>query len=118
MRWKRHFRQLLIGAAIISLTAAPVGAQTFSSGSTGADGAFSPTANTTLTPPANGVFNFTTVNIPAGVTVTIQKNAANTPATMLATEPPRKLPSSPRHSPRSLPASARIRERPEVLPSR
>ncbi|MFO0649188.1 MAG: hypothetical protein U0326_23300 [Polyangiales bacterium] len=34
--------------------------------STGAEGAFNPTTNTTLTP---GVHNFTTINIPAGVTV-------------------------------------------------
>jgi hypothetical protein len=60
-------------------------AQTFNSGSTGADGAFSPTANTTLTLPPNGVFNYTTVNIPAGVTVKFTRNAANTPVTILAT---------------------------------
>lgn len=65
--------------------ASPGLAQTFSSGSTGADGAFAPTANTTLTLPPNGVFNFTTVNVPSGVTVTFAKNAANTPVTMLAT---------------------------------
>lgn len=62
-----------------------VSAQTFSSGSTGADGAFAPAATTTITLPPNGVFNFTTVNIPSGVTVTFAKNAANTPVTMLAT---------------------------------
>ncbi|MGH7207334.1 MAG: hypothetical protein ACREI2_14125 [Nitrospiraceae bacterium] len=65
--------------------AGTVSGQTFSSGSTGADGAFAPTATTTLTLPPNGVFNFTTVNIPSGVTVTFAKNAANTPVTMLAT---------------------------------
>ncbi|MFQ5656701.1 MAG: hypothetical protein ACE5G5_04115 [Candidatus Methylomirabilales bacterium] len=81
---KRYFSGLLIGAAFVCLTAAPVAAQTFSSGSTGADGAFSPTANTTLALPPSGVFNFTTVNIPAGVTVTFQKNATNTPVTILA----------------------------------
>ncbi len=59
--------------------------QTFSSGSTGADGPLNPTANTTLTLPPNGVFNFTTVNIPAGVTVTFTRNAANTPVILLAT---------------------------------
>lgn len=57
----------------------------FVSGSTGADGPFNPTANTTLTLPASGVFNFTTVNIPSGVTVTFTKNAANTPVVILAT---------------------------------
>jgi hypothetical protein len=33
--------------------------------------------------PANGVLNYTTVNIPAGVTVTFAKNATNTPVVML-----------------------------------
>lgn len=60
-------------------------AATFNSGSTGADGAFAPAADTVLTLPPNGVFNFTTVNIPAGVTVTFNRNAANTPVTFLAT---------------------------------
>ena len=64
---------------------APGSGQSFSSGSTGADGAFNPTSNTTLTLPATGVFNFTTITIPAGVTVTFTKNAANTPVVLLAT---------------------------------
>ena len=57
----------------------------FSSGSTGADGAFSPTANTTLQIPPSGVFHFTTVNIPQNVEVRFIKNARNTPVTILAT---------------------------------
>ena len=57
---------------------------TFISGSTGFDGAFSPTVNTQLTLPASGVFNFTSVNIPVGVTVTFKKNALNTPVFLLA----------------------------------
>lgn len=56
----------------------------FNSGSTGADGPFTPTANTVLNVPTSGVFNFTTVNIPAGVTVTFARNAANTPVWILA----------------------------------
>lgn len=56
----------------------------FNSGSTGADGAFNPTANTELQLPIDGVFNFTTVNIPSGVTVTFKKNANNTPIYILA----------------------------------
>lgn len=56
----------------------------FNSGSTGADGAFNPTANTELVLPLDGVFNFTTVNIPSGVTVTFKKNANNTPVYILA----------------------------------
>lgn len=57
---------------------------TFVSGSTGADGALNPTANTELQLPPDGIFNFTTVNIPSGVTVTFKKNAANTPVYILA----------------------------------
>lgn len=76
-------------ALVAMLTASICGtgsalAQTFNSGSTGADGAFNPTTSTTLTLPPDGVFNFTTINIPAGVTVTFTRNAANTPVTMLA----------------------------------
>ena len=57
----------------------------FVSGSTGADGAFNPTANIEVALPANGILNYTTVNIPSTVTVTFKKNAANTPVYMLAT---------------------------------
>lgn len=60
-------------------------AYAFTSGSTGADGPFNPTANTVVTLPPNGVLNYTTINIPSGVTVTFLKNAANTPVYMLAT---------------------------------
>jgi len=59
--------------------------QTFSSGSTGALNDLSPTANTVVTLPPDGVLNYTTITIPAGVTVTFQRNAANTPVTLLAT---------------------------------
>lgn len=57
----------------------------FVSGSTGADGNFSPTADVVLQVPPSGIFNFTDVNIPSGVTVTFAKNAANSPVVMLAT---------------------------------
>lgn len=70
--------------------ASPVWAQTFSSGSTGADGAFNPTCAPTpctvpAALPASGIFNYTTVTIPSGVTVAYTLNAANTPVTILAT---------------------------------
>lgn len=84
-RTVRASRILGLGVAMVLAWEVPVTAQTFSSGSTGADGAFAPTANITLTIPPDGVFNFTTVTIPAGVTVTFQRNAANTPVTILAT---------------------------------
>ena len=46
----------------------PALAQTFNSGSTSADGAFTPTTSVTLTLPPTGIFNFTSVTIPSGVT--------------------------------------------------
>jgi hypothetical protein len=73
-----------VAGIIISLIASSA-AYGFSSGSTGADGAFSPTANVSLQVPSSGVFNFTTVTIPSGVTVTFVGNASNTPVYMLAT---------------------------------
>jgi hypothetical protein len=58
---------------------------TFISGSTGADGAFSPTTSQTIQVPESGMFNFTTISIPTGVTITYTRNSKNTPVTILAT---------------------------------
>lgn len=71
---------LLTGLAMTPAYAAP-----FVSGSTGADGAFAPTANTTVQLPPSGVLHYTTVNIPSGVTVKFAKNSANTAVVMLTT---------------------------------
>lgn len=76
------FRGLLFLSAI-ALSATSVSAQ-FSSGSTGADGAFNPTVNVTVTLPPSGVLNYTTVNIPQSVQVRFTRNALNTPVTILA----------------------------------
>ena len=57
----------------------------FSSGSTGADGAFAPTTSQTIQVPESGVFNYTTINIPTGVTITYTRNSKNSPVTILAT---------------------------------
>ena len=73
-----------LGGALAATTG-PAHAQTFNSSSTGADGAFNPTTNTTLALPATGLFNFTTVTIPSGITVRFTRNAANTAVTFLAT---------------------------------
>ena len=77
------FRKTLITGALLgaALAAGPVLA--FDSGSTGADGAFTPQVDTVLPLPPDGVFNFTSVNIPAGVTVTFGKNTLNTPVVWL-----------------------------------
>ena len=55
------------------------GAQPFSSGSTSVDGAYSPTQSGLFDPVALGlnpagdnIFNFTTINIPAGVSITMR----------------------------------------------
>ena len=73
------FVGLMLGSIV------PSEAQTFSSGSTGADGAFSPVSNTVLQVPASGVFNYTTINIPSNVIVTFTNSFPNVPVTMLAT---------------------------------
>jgi hypothetical protein len=67
---------------------------TFNSGSTGANGAFSPTSlptactrsSSTITCdlPPNGIFNFTTFDLPRGNTLRFNRNARNTPAIILA----------------------------------
>jgi hypothetical protein len=73
---------------IVCLTGAVWGTGTsalaFTSGSTGALGAFAPVSNTTVVLPPDGILNYTTVTIPSGVTVTFQPNSANTPVTLLA----------------------------------
>ncbi|HTD86160.1 MAG TPA: hypothetical protein VK850_06250 [Candidatus Binatia bacterium] len=59
-------------------------AQPFDAGSTGADGALIVTSNRTLNLPPDGVFNFTTINVAAGTTLTFNRNALNTPLYLLA----------------------------------
>lgn len=68
-------------ASLLMLSCGAVAA--FDSGSTGADGALAPTAPITIPLPASGVLNYTSINIPAGVTVKFSPNARNTPVTLL-----------------------------------
>lgn len=78
---------LALVALVVSLlvTATAASAQNnFNSGSTGADGAFAPATSQTIVVPDSGVFNFTTVNIPTGVTITFNRAANNKPLTILA----------------------------------
>ncbi|MCS6316668.1 MAG: hypothetical protein H8K05_02570 [Nitrospira sp.] len=70
------FGALMIGPDISALA--------FTSGSTGALGAFAPVSNTTVILPPDGILNYTTITIPSGVTVTFQPNSANTPVILLA----------------------------------
>ncbi|MEW6584401.1 MAG: hypothetical protein AB1442_02190 [Nitrospirota bacterium] len=74
---------VLMAVALISLIRPSVWA--FTSGSTGIDGPLNPTTDTEVQLPADGKLNYTTVNIPAGVTVTFERNADNTPVYILAT---------------------------------
>lgn len=80
-----RFRNVALAFTCLLGLSGSVIAAPFSSGSTGADGAFAPTQNTVLVLPPSGVFNFTTVSIPTGVTVSFKSNAANTPVMILAT---------------------------------
>lgn len=88
---RKAFRAWLILASfLLSFAATPSAAQTFSSGSTGEDGPFNPTCapppcTVTVGLPESGVFNFTTINVPTGVTVRFTRSSTNTPATLLAT---------------------------------
>lgn len=78
-------KRFVIALTVFLLSCVSGSALAFDSGSTGADGAFTPTASIEITLPADGKLNYSTVNVPAGVTVTFKKNTANTPVYMLAT---------------------------------
>ena len=75
----------MVSVALSFFCAATLQAQnSFSSGSTGADGAFTPATTQSIAVPDSGVFNFTTVNIPSGVTITFTRSASNKSLTILA----------------------------------
>lgn len=82
---KHKFTLVQTALLLTGLAAVPAFAAPFNSGSTGADGAFAPTTNITVQLPPSGVLHYTTVNIPAGVTVKFAKNSANTAVLMLTT---------------------------------
>lgn len=76
----------IIFACVLTLTAH---AQTFSSGSTGADGALDlatmdcPNSVCKVQLPESGVLNYTTLNVPAGKSLGFKSNSKNTPVTIL-----------------------------------
>lgn len=80
----KTFVNKALAIALLSFALGSSTAHAFDSGSTGADGAFSPQVDTTLQLPPDGIFNFTTVNIPSGVTLRFARNTTNTPVTILA----------------------------------
>ena len=74
--------------ALSFFLAVPVGAQTFSSGSTGTDGVLDLAAvsctDCVVQLPPSGVLNYTTVNVPGGKTLRFKPNLSNTPVMLLA----------------------------------
>jgi hypothetical protein len=77
--------------ACISFLSVTTAAQTFSSGSTGADGALDLTTlscNTCeIQLPASGILNYTTVSVPVGRILKFKQNLHNTPVFLLAQGP-------------------------------
>ena len=65
-----------LAGAIAGFLLAPV-AWAFTSGSTGADGALTPSVDTEVVLPPGGVLNYTTVNIPEGITVRFKSDQIN-----------------------------------------
>src|ERR1700740_504727 len=83
-------KRLISLTALLVATSPGIYSQAFSSGSTGADGALD---LSTMTCPSNvckiqmpdsGIFNFTTVSVPAGKILAFKPNARNTPVILLA----------------------------------
>lgn len=75
----------LIMILILLMLPCVIDAQTFNSGSTGADGALDLTSgDREVQLPESGILNYTTVNIPTGKTLRFKKNLRNTPVIMLA----------------------------------
>ena len=89
MRFTRYFLRLVLCAPLCI----PAAVAQFTSGSTGSDGAYNPTVSGDFDPVAlnldasgDNVFNFTTINIPAGVTIKLRASKLrNAAVTWLAT---------------------------------
>jgi hypothetical protein len=92
---QRGTRYVCVLAIILALGAFPAGAQSFTSGSDGSDGAYNPTGpsgTVIIFDPTQfhgsqvgaNIFNFTTITIPAGVTVRFSGNTLNGPVYWLA----------------------------------
>lgn len=79
-KWTSIFKLALLGS-LCATSGSSFAA--YSSGSTGVDGAFNPTTSQSIQLPPDGIFNYTSLNIPTGVIITYIKNAANTPVTIL-----------------------------------
>ena len=72
---RRLFERTAFAIAIFATGSGPALAETgFDSGSSGEDGAFTPTVDTALELPEDGIFHFTNVVIPEGVTIRFDGN--------------------------------------------
>src|SRR5258708_6719921 len=69
----------------LCLTSSNTALGQFSSVSTGADGPLNVTTDTTLNLPADGIFNFTTIDVVSTATLRFNRNLLNTPVYLLAT---------------------------------
>lgn len=80
LSWPSKFMSLLL----VMLSCLSATAQV-NSGSNGSDGPFNPTGNVTINMAdhPDGIYHYTSVNIPSGVTVTFTSNANNTPVVWL-----------------------------------
>jgi hypothetical protein len=78
-------RGILAAAFVLSVLVGPSSRSQVNSGSNGSDGAFNPTVNTNIDmgDRPNGIYHFTSINIPGTVTVTFKSNVKNTPAVWL-----------------------------------
>jgi hypothetical protein len=85
-RFPNPMKNYLASIAVL-LLAHSAFAAAFTSGSTGADLALDVAANTTITLPArpSGIFHYTTIRVRQGGRLLFERNAANTPVTLLAT---------------------------------
>jgi hypothetical protein len=83
-RFERRLGSVIIAALLLGSAHFALG-QDYSSGSTGADGAFNPATGTNniLVRPG-GVYHYTTVNIPSGSTVRYFRSSDNAPVVILA----------------------------------
>ncbi len=81
-------RGMTLVFAVLVLAIPGIAHATFDSGSNGHDGVLNPTANLVIdmADHPDGIYQYVSVNIPTGVTVSFKPNSANTPVTWLIQE--------------------------------
>src|ERR1035441_7306641 len=82
---KRNFMKRKILQAMVAVLVCASASAQVNSGSNGSDGAFNPTTNVVINMAdhPNGIYQYTSVNISNGVTVSFIPNANNSPVTWL-----------------------------------